>query len=178
MKTFPFFLLAATLSLGAADAPETKTKADRKAANAGRSLTNLPEVEGVSKEDLAKFRVALAMAQQDDGVKAAREKQLEKRKGLEFASAAEKKDARNDLEALAEEIRKATLTAIGKADPTLSKETVEKISDAIEDHRQQSIKQAAGSKKGGDAKTPAKPFPLGDKAKTEEKKPEAAPAAK
>jgi hypothetical protein len=33
-------------------------------------------------------------------------------------------------------------------------------------------------KKGADAKTPAKPFPFGDKAKTEEKKPEATPIAK
>ena len=39
-------------------------------------------------------------------------------------------------------------------------------------------KEAGAGKKGADAKTPAKPFPFGDKAKTEEKKPEAAPAAK
>jgi len=48
----------------------------------------------------------------------------------------------------------------------------------MEDKLKEKAKEAGAGKKGADAKTPAKPFPFGDKAKTEEKKPAAAPAAK
>ena len=93
-------------------------------------------------------------------------------------AAAEKKDARAELEALADDVRKALRAAIAKAEPSLSTETIEKITDAMEDKLKEKAKEAGAGKKGADAKTPAKPFPFGDKAKTEEKKPEAAPAAK
>ena len=177
MKTTLLFLLAATVALPAADGADAKaTKAERKAA--GGRATAVPDIDGVAKEDMAKFRAAFVKAQQDEAVKAAREKLLEKRKSMEFATAAEKKDARSEMEALAEDVRKANRAAIAKADASLAKETIEKISEAIEDKLKERAKEAGAGKKGADAKTPAKPFPFGDKAKTEEKKPEAAPAAK
>jgi hypothetical protein len=176
MKASLLFLLAATIALPAADGVDPKaTKAERKA-GAGRA-TAVPDVDGISKEDMAKFRAAFAKAQQDDTVKAAREKLLEKRKSMEFATAAEKKDARSELEALAEDVRKATRAAIAKADASLAKETIEKVTDAIEDKLKEKAKEAAG-KKGAEPKAPAKPFPFGDKGKADEKKPEAAPAGK
>ena len=138
----------------------------------------MPDINGVAKEDMAKFRAAFAKVQSDEAVKAAREKQLEKRKSMEFATAAEKKDSRAELEALADDVRKALRAAIAKAEPSLSKETIEKITDAMEDKLKEKAKEAGAGKKGADAKTPAKPFPFGDKAKTEEKKPEATPIAK
>ena len=174
MKHALLLLLTATVALPAADSAETKSA---KPAKAGRAAL-VPDIDGVAKEDMAKFRAAFVKAQQDEAVKSAREKQLEKRKSMEFATAAEKKDARPELEALAEEGRKALRAAIAKADPSLSKETIEKITDGLEDKLKEKAKEAGAGKKGADAKTPAKPFPFGDKAKTEEKKPEAAPAAK
>ena len=55
MKTTLLFLLAATVALPAADGADPKTtKAERKA-GAGRA-TVVPDVDGVAKEDLAKFR--------------------------------------------------------------------------------------------------------------------------
>jgi len=177
MKTTLLFLLAATVALPAADGADTKTtKAERKAA--GGRATTVPDIDGVSKEDMTKFRAAFIKAQQDEAVKAAREKLAAKRKSMEFATAAEKKDSRTELEALAEDVRKANRAAIAKADASLSTETIEKITDGIEDKLKERAKEAGAGKKGADAKTPAKPFPFGDKAKTEEKKPEAAPAAK
>lgn len=177
MKTTLLCLLAATIALPAADSPEPKTaKAERKA-GAGRAAA-VPDIEGVAKEDMAKFRAAFAKAQQDEAVKTARAKLLEKRKSMEFATAAEKKDARAELEALAEDVRKANRAAIAKVEPGLSGETIEKITDGLEEKLKEKAKEAGAGKKGAEAKAPAKPFPFGDKAKTEEKKPETAPAAK
>ncbi len=174
MKATLLFLLAATVALPAADSPEAKPG---KPAKAGRAAL-VPDIDGVAKEDMAKFRAAFAKAQSDEAVKAAREKQQEKRKSMEFATAAEKKDSRAELEALADDVRKALRAAIAKAEPSLSKDTIEKITDALEDKLKEKAKEAGAGKKGADAKAPAKPFPFGDKAKTEEKKPEAAPAGK
>ena len=84
----------------------------------------------------------------------------------------------NKWDLVADDVRKALRAAIAKAEPSLSKETIEKITDAMEDKLKEKAKEAGAGKKGADAKTPAKPFPFGDKTKTEEKKPEAAPAAK
>ena len=117
-----------------------------------------------SEVSYAKFRAAFAKAQQDEDVKAAREKLLEKRKSMEFATAAEKKDARADFETLSEGVRKALRAAIAKADGSLSKEVIEKATDALEDKLKEKAKEAAASKKGAETKGAAKPG---------EKKPEA-----
>ena len=160
MNNILLFLLAATVALPAADSAETKPG---KVAKAGRAAL-VPDLDGISKEDMAKFRAAFAKAQLDEAVKAAREKVNEKRKSMEFATAAEKKDARADFETLSEEVRKALRAAIAKADGSLSKEVIEKATDALEDKLKEKAKEAAASKKGAETKGAAKPG---------EKKPEA-----
>jgi len=120
----------------------------------------LADVEGVSAEDMKKFRSAAFVAQKDPTVKELKAKQNEMRKEAEFASPDEKKNMRNDFEVLMADMRKANLDAISKAAPSLAKETLEKILEAIEDRA-----KAAAAKKGpGKAtKTPLKPFPFGEK---------------
>lgn len=152
MKNTLLFLLVATLALPAADSTDSKPG---KSAKAGRAAL-VPDIDGIAKEDMAKFRAAFAKAQQDEDVKAAREKLLEKRKSMEFATAAEKKDARADFETLSEEVRKALRAAIAKADGSLSKEVIEKATDALEDKLKEKAKEAAASKKGAEAKAAAK----------------------
>jgi hypothetical protein len=120
----------------------------------------LADVEGVSAEDMKKFRSAAFVAQKDPTVKELKAKQNEMRKEAEFASPDEKKNMRNDFEVLMADMRKANLNAISKAAPSLTKDTLEKILEAIEDRA-----KAAAAKKGpGKAtKTPLKPFPFGEK---------------
>ncbi len=120
----------------------------------------LADVEGVSAEDMKKFRSAAFVAQKDPTVKELKAKQNEMRKEAEFASPDEKKNMRNDFEVLIADMRKANLDAISKAAPSLAKETLEKIMEAIEDRA-----KAAAAKKGPakSTKTPLKPFPFGDK---------------
>jgi hypothetical protein len=119
----------------------------------------LADVEGVSAEDMKKFRAAAIIAQKDPTVKELKAKQNEMRKEAEFASPDEKKNMRNDFEVLMADLRKATLAAVGKAAPSLAKETLEKIMEAIEDR----MKAAAAKKAPKSTKTPLKPFPFGEK---------------
>jgi hypothetical protein len=119
----------------------------------------LADVEGVSAEDMKKFRAAALIAQKDPTVKELKAKQNELRKQAEFASPDEKKNMRNDFEVLMADLRKATLAAVGKAAPSLAKETLEKIMEAIEDR----MKAAAAKKAPKSTKTPLKPFPFGEK---------------
>jgi hypothetical protein len=108
---------------------------------------------------MKKFRAAAAIAQKDATVKELKVKQQEMRKQAEFASADEKKGMRGEFEALMADLRKANAAAVHKAAPTLSKDTIEKILDAI-DERVRSAAKKAPAKAG---KTPLKPFPFGDK---------------
>jgi len=152
---------AAEAKLAKKDAPEAKSetavaKVEDKPMTPAQLLA---DVEGVSAEDMKKFRVAAAIAQKDSTVKELKAKQNEMRKEAEFASPDEKKNMRNDFEVLMADLRKATLAAVSKAAPSLSKETLEKIMEAVEGRA-----KAAAAKKGTKAtKTPLKPFPFGDK---------------
>jgi radical SAM superfamily enzyme YgiQ (UPF0313 family) len=92
-------------------------------------------------------------------VKELKAKQTEMRKQAEFASPDEKKNMRNDFETLMADMRKANLDAITKAAPSLAKETLEKIMEAIEER----AKSAAAKKAPKATKTPLKPFPFGEK---------------
>lgn len=152
---------AAEAKLAKKDAPEAKPEAPVAQAEA-KPLTPaqlLADVEGVSAEDMRKFRAAAAVAQKDPTIRDLKAKQAELRKQAEFASADEKKNMRNDFEVLAADLRKANLTAVSKAAPTLSKETIEKIMEAIEER----IKEAAKKAPAKAAKTPLKPFPFAEK---------------
>ena len=152
---------AAEAKLAKKDAPEakpetTEAKVEEKPMTPAQLLA---DVEGVSAEDMKKFRVAAFVAQKDPTVKELKAKQNEMRKEAEFASPDEKKNMRNDFEVLMADMRKANLAAVSKAAPSLSKETLEKIMEAVEGRA-----KAAAAKKGSKAtKTPLKPFPFGEK---------------
>ena len=153
---------AAEAKLAKKDVPEAKAEAPAVPAEAAKPMTPaqlLADVEGVSAEDMKKFRVAAFVAQKDPAVKELKAKQNELRKQAEFASADEKKGMRNDFETLAADLHKAQLDAVGKAAPSLSKETLEKIMEAVE-ARAKAAAQKAPSKA---TKTPLKPFPFGEK---------------
>jgi hypothetical protein len=120
----------------------------------------LADVEGVSAEDMRKFRAAAFKAQRDPKVKEIKAKQTQLRKEAEFLSPEEKKNMRGDFEQLQSDMRKANLAAIAQAAPDLSKETLEKIYEAVETRTREAIEKA-GKKKA--TKTPLKPFPFGEK---------------
>jgi hypothetical protein len=152
---------AAEAKLAKKDAPEAKpeaaeAKAEEKPMTPAQLLA---DVEGVSAEDMKKFRVAAVVAQKDPTVKELKAKQNEMRKEAEFASPDEKKNMRNDFEVLMDDMRKANLAAVSKAAPSLSKETLEKIMEAVENR----AKAAAKKKATKATKTPLKPFPFGEK---------------
>ena len=141
------------------DKPETEaaTPAESKPMTPAQLLA---DVEGVSAEDMKKFRAAAFIAQKDPKLKELKAKQNEMRKQAEFASDDEKRGMRGEFEALTEEMRKANLAAITKAAPTLAKETLEKIMETVEAR----VKAAASKKTSAKAtKTPLKPFPFGEK---------------
>ena len=120
----------------------------------------LADVEGVSAEDMRKFRAAAFKAQRDPKVKELKAKQVQLRKEAEFLSQEEKKNMRGEFEQLQSDMRKANLAAIAQAAPDLSKETLDKIFEAVETRTRQAIEKAG---KKNAAKTPLKPFPFGEK---------------
>jgi hypothetical protein len=67
----------------------------------------LADVEGVSAEDMRKFRAAAFKAQRDPKVKEIKAKQTQLRKEAEFLSPEEKKNMRGDFEQLQSDMRKA-----------------------------------------------------------------------
>lgn len=168
MKTFSLALLWLAATALAADAP--KTEAARSPAARAMLEKLIPDVEGVSKEEMAKFRAASPKAQQDPAVVAAKAKMAELRQQAEFAGAEERREMRGQFEGLADLNRSALRAAYAKVDPTLSKETIDKVIEAFEDKARARLKEAA-AKEAKAAATPAKPFPLGDDAKKTEPNP-------
>jgi hypothetical protein len=125
----------------------------------------IPDVDGVSKEQMMKFRAASPRAQQDPAVVAAKAKLAELRQRAEFAGAEEKREMRGEFEGVTQLNRDALMTAYAKADPTLAKETIAKVIEAFEDKARARMKETM-AKEAKTAATPAKPFPFGDEAKT------------
>ena len=116
----PFLTLClATAALTAADPTAPATTSAKPAATA--TVPGLPEVEGVSREQLLKFRRAAAQTAADPEILAARAKIQEIRKQAEFASDDEKKSMRSELEATVDRLVEVTRAAIAKADPSLSR---------------------------------------------------------
>ena len=145
------------------DAPPAKPESEAAKPEETKPMTPaelLADVEGVSSEDMKKFRAAAFIAQRDPKVKELKAKQNEMRKQAEFASDDEKRSMRGDFEYLSEEMRKANLAAVAKAAPTLAKETLEKIFEAVEARAKAASSKKASTKA---TKTPLKPFPFGDK---------------
>ena len=131
----------AEAKLAKKDAPAEAPIAKAEEAKPTTPAQLLADVEGVSAEDMKKFRAAALVAQKDPTVKELKAKQNELRKQAEFASPDEKKNMRNDFEVLMADLRKANLAAVSKAAPSLSKETLEKIMEAVEER----LKAAAKS---------------------------------
>lgn len=152
----------AEAKLKQAEAPTPKAEIPTVAAEVAKPMTPaqlLADVEGVSAEDMRAFRSAALQAQKDPAVRATKAKQAEMRKQAEYASADEKKGLRGEFEALATDLRKATLVAISKAAPTLAKETLDKIMETVEGRAREAAKKVPA--KG--TKTPLKPFPFAEK---------------
>ena len=139
-RPFLALFLAAT-ALTAADSPAPTTPSTAKPATTA-SVPGMPEVEGVSREDLLKFRRAAAKTATDPEIQAARDKIQEIRKQAEFASDDEKKSMRSELEAIVDKLAQLTRAAIAKADPSLSKETISKVSDAFEKQQRSRFQDA------------------------------------
>ena len=137
-------LFLAATALTAADSPAPTTPSTAKPATTA-SVPGMPEVEGVSREDLLKFRRAAAKTATDPEIQAARDKIQEIRKQAEFASDDEKKSMRSELEAIGDKLVQLTRAAIAKEDPSLSKETISKVSDAFE--KQQRSRSQDATKK-------------------------------
>jgi len=145
------------------DAKPAETPAAEAKPEAPKPMTPaelLADVEGVSAEDMRKFRAAAYKAQRDPKVKEIKAKRAQLSKEAEFLSQEEKKNMRGEFEQLQSDLRKANLAAIAQAAPDLSKETLEKIYDAVETRTREAIEKA-GKKKA--TKTPLKPFPFGEK---------------
>jgi hypothetical protein len=127
-KAFPFGDEAKT---PAAAAPAVKSAEASRPAQPNLSVL-LADVEGVSAEDMAKFRVAAMKSFRDPEVVAAREKLKTMGANTQFLSGKEKADMREEFEAATAKVRAATRAAIAKADPSLSAEVIAKISEAVE----------------------------------------------
>ena len=138
-------------------AETTAKEADAKPITPGELLA---DVEGVSAEDMRKFRAAAYKAQRDPKVKEIKAKRVQLTKEAEFLSQEEKKNMRGEFEQIQSDLRKANLAALAQAAPDLSKETLEKIYEAVETRTREAIEKA-GKKKA--TKTPLKPFPFGEK---------------
>ena len=139
-RPFLALFLAAT-ALTAADSPAPTTPSTAKPATTA-SVPGMTEVEGVSREDLLKFRRAAGKTATDPEIQAARDKIQEIRKQAEFASDDEKKSMRSELEAIVDKLVQLTRAAIAKEDPSLSKETISKVSDAFEKQQRSRFQDA------------------------------------
>jgi predicted HicB family RNase H-like nuclease len=155
------FLAAAALTAADTAAP-TAPAATTAKPGAATGLPGMPEVEGVSREDLLKFRRAAAKTAANPEIKAAREKIQELRKQAEFASDDEKKSLRSEVETTVDKLVELTRAAIAQADPSLSKETIVKVSEAFEKQQRSRAQEAnkkamAGNGKVFPGSTDAKP---------------------
>jgi hypothetical protein len=151
---------AAKENKDAKPAETAATEAKPESTKAMTPVELLADVEGVSAEDMRKFRAAAFKAQRDPKVKEIKAKQTELRKEAEFLSPEEKKNMRGDFEALLNDQRKAQEAAIAEAAPSLSKETIVTILNTVEERARQAAAKAGPKKT---TKTPLKPFPFGEK---------------
>ena len=120
----------------------------------------LADVEGVSADDMRNFRAAADKAPRDPQLQAIKAQRAQLLKEAEFLSQEEKKNMRGEFEQIQSDLRQANLAALAAAAPDLSKETLEKIYEAVETRTREAIEKA-GKKKA--TKTPLKPFPFGEK---------------
>jgi len=107
--------------------------ATKQAPTINRGGFALPEsVEGVSAEDLAKYRTALLKSFRAPDLQAARQHLQELTQRTQFYTPQERNDMRGEFEAAIDAVRQKTKSAVAKSDPTLAPEVITKIGEAIE----------------------------------------------
>ena len=99
---------------------------------AARGAVQVPSVDGVSPEDTAKFKAALGRAYQDKDWQTARTKMQELAAKTQFLTGSERADMQPEFEKAAAEMRTAMRAAVAKVAPSLSTETIAKISESME----------------------------------------------
>ena len=154
------FLLALTITpgLSAADKPSGEPHGRKPGEKFGPPAGLLPDkVDGVTEAELRKFKVAMAKCRNEEKIKEAREHLAEIRSRIEFAAADEKKSIRKDLDIAIEDLRKATREAVMKEEPSLSRETIDNIQDAIQERMRKLAQEKIKERK-----VPATPAPKVD----------------
>lgn len=164
-------LLTALTTFAAETAPTTGVRN-----GVANPFNSLNEVEGVSKEDLLKFRRAASKTATDPELKAARDKVQEIRQLAEFASDDEKKSLRNDIEAAVSKVVELTRAAIAKAEPSLSSDVIAKVTDALE--KQQRSRFQGAQKKTATVNGKTFPGTTEEKAETRDPQADKKPTAK
>jgi len=129
----------------------TSPSADAPAAEAPRQPGNskfggkgsfLPEeIDGVTREQLDKCKVAMMKTFQDEDVKAARAKLGELFKEAQYASDEDKKGMAKQFEEIQLEVRTATKTAMMAADADITDDVADKVLDAAEERMKQRRQQ-------------------------------------
>lgn len=151
--------LAAKESASATQSPAKPAAKEPEAGPVGPAEL-LAEVDGVTPEDMRRFRIAAVKAQADPAVQELKARLNQLRKEAEFLSPDERRGRRGDFETLLADQRKANLAAIVAAAPTLPRETLVRIYDAVESRARESAEKSARK---AAAKPPLKPFPFGEK---------------
>ena len=127
---------SSTVAIAQSDTAKAPAENPRQSGNSqfggGRGNFLPEEIEGVTKDDIAKFRGAYFKTFQDEEVQAARAKMTELRKEAEYASDDQKKGMKADFEEATENMRKASKAALMKAEPALSEDAVDKIMTSVE----------------------------------------------
>lgn len=123
----------AKVAPAAAESDSPRKAGNSKFGGGGKGNFLPEEIDGVSSEDLAKFRGAFFKTFQDEDVQAAREKMTELRKEAEYASDDQKKNMKPDFDEATENLRKATKAALLRAEPTLSEDAADKIMTSLEE---------------------------------------------
>lgn len=168
MKPLLLLVLCATLSAPALQAADgTDAPAPKKAGNQARAIKRaLPDaIPGISDADYAKIKSALIATHQDITVAAARKHLADVRERSKFTSGRnEQEDLRKDTEAAVEAMHKSIIDAALKFDPSLTKDNLVVVLNALEEKRRQ-LNQEAAQKAAAERKAAAEA-----KAKTQEPK--------
>jgi len=168
MKPQLLLVLCATLSAPALQAADgTDAPVSKKAGNQAKAIKRaLPDaIPGISDADYAKIKSALIATYQDISVAAARKHLADVRERSKFTSGRnEQEDLRKDAEAAVEAMHKSVIDAALKFDPSLTKDNLVVVLNALE-AKQRQLNQEAAQKAAAERKAAAEA-----KAKTQEPK--------
>ena len=129
-------------STAGADAPAAEAPRQPGNSKFGGKGSFLPEeIDGVTREQLDKCKVAMMKTFQDEDVKAARAKLGELFKEAQYASDEDKKGMAKQFEEIQLEVRTATKTAMMAADADITDDVADKVLDAAEERMKQRRQQ-------------------------------------